>query len=395
MSVASTTTPGSDPTTWPLIQPSSLLCWRVRLPSSSNKGTFDFGGSPRTLNEANNSLSVGKYTGQVAKVDIPTPVKSSAISDLPFAGYVQGFADPTEGHIQSATNDPSNPAGLSGLLVSGGNLYGTAAVFYDANNSQRVSHYRHSLNLTSPSFSGFQSLWQPTDSDVNNGVPSLATGYASGDLAAVPSAWQPLLGGPAISSQWGRPIIMRESYGPDAIVRGSGAARHPHGVGLLYYTNQHPTLGPWAGSNSSWGGTATSGGIAIINGTRSLLFFGRNGLGQFCYGEGGSDPALANGTTYCYDPTSSDKGQHAYPYVYQVWAYDLNDLVAVRNGTAQPWEVVPYAIWTLGVPTTDTSWKGLGGVGYDPIKNLVYVSQLRADPDGYADRAVIHVFRIQ
>jgi hypothetical protein len=25
----------------------------------------------------------------------------------------------------------------------------------------------------------------------------------------------------------------------------------------------------------------------------------------------------------------------------------------------------------------------------------VYVSQLRADPDGYADRAVIHVFKIQ
>jgi len=55
----------------------------------------------------------------------------------------------------------------------------------------------------------------------------------------------------------------------------------------------------------------------------------------------------------------------------------------------------PYATWTLNLPTSDSTMKGLGGVGYDAAHQLVYVSQLRADPDGYADRAVIHVFKIQ
>ncbi len=124
-------------------------------------------------------------------------------------------------------------------------------------------------------------------------------------------------------------------------------------------------------------------------------------MGTFCYGEGTANQSLAgtinpaDGTLYCYDPASSDKGQHAYPYAYQVWAYDLNDWVAVKNATKQPWQVVPYAHWTLNLPTADPGWKGIGGVGYDPVQRLLYVSQLRADQDGYAYRAVIHVLRIQ
>jgi hypothetical protein len=392
-----------DPTTWPLVQPSNLVYQGAfRLPSSSNNGAFDFGGSPMTFNPANNSLFVGNYYGQLAEVTIPSPVDSAVVSVLPFAGYLQGFADPTEGHLQSASNDPSNGAGLSGLLAYGGNLYGTAAVYYDANNTQTVSHYRHSLSLSTTSFSGFSAVWQPTTADVANGVPALASGYASGYLAAVPTAWQSLLGGPAISGQWGLPIINRESYGPDAIVWDPSQLGSQNGKSLLYYTNPHQTLGAWANASPMWGGTATNGGVVLVDRTRTALFFGRNGLGTFCYGPGTGDPAVAGtlapgggGELWCYDPTSSDKGQHAYPYVYQVWAYDLNDLAAVKSGSKQPWQVMPYATWTLNLPTSDASMKGLGGVGYDPTNQLVYVSQLRADPDGYADRAVIHVFKIQ
>jgi hypothetical protein len=79
--------------------------------------------------------------------------------------------------------------------------------------------------------------------------------------------------------------------------------------------------------------------------------------------------------------------------VYQVWAYDLNDLAAVKNGTKQPWQVAPYATWALDLPTPDPNWKGLGGVGYDATHQLLYVSQLWADRD--TTTAVIHVFRIQ
>jgi hypothetical protein len=375
-----------------------------RLPSSSNNGAYDFGGGPMTYNPANNSLFVGNHYSQVGEVSIPAPVNSPVVSNLPFAGYVQGFADPVEGHlgdIASAAQAATAGVALNGLLVSGGNLYGTAVIYYDANGTQTLSHYRRSLTLAAPSFSGFNAVWRPTGGDVANGVSYAGTGYASGYLASVPGAWQPLLGGPAISGQWGLPIITRESYGPDAIVWDPAQLGAVNGKALLYYTNPHQTLGAWANASSLWGGAATAGGAALIDGTRTALFFGKNGLGTFCYGDGTANPSLAgtinpaDNEGYCYDPANAAKAQHAYPYVYQVWAYDLNDLAAVKAGTKQPWQVVPYATWTLDLPTPEASWSGIGGVGYDAAHQLLYVSQLLADQDTYAYRPVIHVFRIQ
>ena len=35
---------------------------------------------------------------------------------------------------------------------------------------------------------------------------------------------------------------------------------------------------------------------------------------------------------------------------FQVWAYNANDLLAVKNGTLQPWQVQPYDVWKFNVP---------------------------------------------
>jgi hypothetical protein len=72
-------------------------------------------------------------------------------------------------------------------------------------------------------------------------------------------------------------------------------------------------------------------------GTRSVLFFGTQGTGTFCYGEGTADKSLvgkptSDGSTWCYDPDGSSKGTHAYPYVAEVWAYDVAELAAVHRG---------------------------------------------------------------
>jgi hypothetical protein len=88
--------------------------------------------------------------------------------------------------------------------------------------------------------------------------------------------------------------------------------------------------------------------MVFPSGSRSLLYFGTQGIGKFCYGEGTSDPSLngkptPDGTIWCYDPDNSSKGTHAYPYVPEVWAYDARDLLAVRRGLKKPWQVKPYA----------------------------------------------------
>ena len=358
-----------------------------RLPADSSNGdSYSFGGRQLTYNPVNNSLFVGSRIGRVAEVSIPTAVNTNNPAAMPFATFLQPLTDPTEGHLSQIATDGVN---LDGLMVYNNRLYGTASIFYDANNTQRVSHYSRSLQLNEASFSGWSQVWETGK-----------TGFVSGMMTLIPSEWRTALGGPAATGQCCIPIVMRTSWGPAAF------AFNPADVGsatvnaapLLYYPSEHPTLGPWDGANPTYGATIQMGGMAIVAGTRTALYIGRNGTGPNCYGNGTADQSLAgtigpDGAHWCYDPTSSDKGSHAYPYRYQIWAYDLNDFAAVKAGQKQPWEVVPYGVWPFDFPTPEASVR-VGGVGYDAANQLLYISQLMADRDGYSYRPVIHVLHI-
>jgi hypothetical protein len=313
-------------------------------------------------------------------------VNSADVNDMPFASYVQPFADITEGHLVDVAADG---AGLSGLMVYGNRLVGTASIFYDANDTQRVSHFSRSVQLNQRSFSGWSQVWEKGRS-----------GFVSGMMAVVPAEWRDKLGGPAVTGQCCIPIVSRTSNGPAAFSFDPAKLGEPrvNATPLLYYTLNNATLGPWEGSNPTYGATTMIRAVAIIAGTRTVLYLGSNGIGPHCYGDGTSNKALdgtrsADGAHLCYDPTTSDKGSHAYPYRYQVWAYDLNDLAAVKAGKKKPWDVVPYGVWPLTLPTPEPMVR-LGGIGYDAERQIIYLSQLRADQDGYSSRAVMHAIRI-
>ncbi|OGO25646.1 MAG: hypothetical protein A2W33_09375 [Chloroflexi bacterium RBG_16_52_11] len=192
-------------------------------------------------------------------------------------------------------------------------------------------------------------------------------------------------------------IIGRTSWGPSAF------AMNPTDLGvtnpvpvtpLLYYNGDHPTLGPWGGTSAFFNGSTAIHGAVFPEGTRSILYFGRHGIGPWCYGTGTDNQSLhgqpaPGGTTYCYDPTDSSKGNHAYPYVYQVWAYDVNDFIAVKNAQKNPWDVMP-TVWTFEVPIQSSR---AGGVAYDPSTQRIYLVAPRAEyPGAYP---VIHVFQVQ
>jgi hypothetical protein len=381
----------NDPSTLPLLSAEGIQYkGAFRLPAQSANGdSFAIGGRPMTFNPAQNSLFIGSRAGRIAEVAIPASLGNSADPNaLPFASYLQPFSDPTEGRLSQITNDG---VAIDGLLILNNRLYGTASIYYDAMNAQRVSHYSHSLQLNQSSFSGWSSVWDP-----------VKTGFVSGAMAAVPAEWQSRLGGPAITGQCCIPIVTRTSWGPAAF------AFDPAQIGkiatvpaqpLLYYTGDHHTLGNWESSNATYGMGTAVGGVAIISGTRTVLYFGRNGIGPACYGQGTGNQSLAGqsdgeGGQYCYDPANSSKGTHAYPYRYQIWAYDLNDFVAVREGRKQPWDVTPYGVWPLNFPTPEVS-TSLGGVGYDAARQIIYVSQMLADRDGYEYRPIIHAFDLR
>lgn len=378
-----------DPSTLPLIQFADLIyLGAFRLPDTFVNGDgFTIGGRPVAFNPARNSLFIGSRAGHIAEMTIPTPVNSATITSLPFASFLQGFADPTEGNLWQVASDG---ASIDGIMVQGDKLYGTASIYYDANNTQIVSHYSRSTDLSRPSFQGMSQVWE-----------SQMAGFVSGYMANVPAEWQPKLGGPAITGQCCLPIAWRTSWGPSAFAwnpQNIGVVNPVPAIPLLYYPHDHHTLGHWDGSNPVYGGTAQINGVVLVAGTRTALFFGRNGLGPFCYGNGTSVQSLVgtigpDNEIYCYDPSAPAKGQHAYPYQYQIWAYDLNDLAAVKAGSKQPWDVVPYGVWPFTLPTPEPTVR-IGGVGYDASRQIIYVSQLLADQDGYGYRPIIHALHL-
>ena len=127
-------------------------------------------------------------------------------------------------------------------------------------------------------------------------------------------------------------------------------------------------------------GTTRITGLVFPPGTSTVLFLGSTGIGNYCYGEAAA----------CGDPTNSSKGEHAYPYRAYAWAYSANDLAAVKAGTMQPWQVVPYATWELpGIGDVGQDF-ATGGAGYDPSTRQLYVSVKLGD----STRPLIHVYSL-
>lgn len=379
-----------DTSTLPLIQFADLqYIGAFRLPRAfANGDSFSQGGNPVTFNPSRNSLYVGSRNGNLAEVSIPPLVVSNDINQLRFSSFVQGFFEPTEGTI-SQINVGTGPY-VSGLLVHNDVLYGNATVYYDANNLQRVSHFSRSKTLGTKSVVGMKQVWADEH-----------TGFVSGYMAMVPPEWQAKLGGPAVTGQCCIPIAWRTSWGPSAFAW-NPPDMYTHAkvpaTPLLYYAHDHHTLGHWQNVNTTYSASTQITGLAILAGTRTALYFGRNGTGPFCYGTATSDLSLVgkptpDGAIYCYDPYSTAKGTHGYPYNYQIWAYDLNDLAAVRAGTKQPWEITPYGVWPFGLPYPEPQFR-IGGIGYDPSRQIIYVSQEYADQDVYEYRPIIHAFKV-
>jgi hypothetical protein len=376
-----------DPSTLPLVQPSDLqYAGGFRMPDETDP--FIYGGTPIAFNPARRSLFVGTEGKRLAEISIPAPVIASSARELPAATLLQSFEDPTEGRKREVYVNPGDIT-LYGLLVHGDRLIGSATIYYDANNAQRVSHYARSLTLSQPSFSGWSRVWNETQQ-----------GLVSGWMASVPAEWQARLGGPAITGQCCIPIISRTSYGPAAFAFDPSRIGQPKvpAQPLLYYDANHTTLGRWEDQNPAFGIATRMGGVAIIAGTRTAMFIGTTGMGPACYGAGTPNKALVgkpdpDGEPWCYDPTDSNKGTHAYPYRFQVWAYDLNDFAAVKAGKKRPWDVKPYGLWPLTLPFPADQML-VGGVAYDAQTQTLYVSQKHADRGEYTARPVIHAFRI-
>ncbi|MEZ6074791.1 MAG: hypothetical protein R3C56_03675 [Pirellulaceae bacterium] len=104
---------------------------------------------------------------------------------------------------------------------------------------------------------------------------------------------------------------------------------------------------------------------------------------EYCYGT----------EVECNDPVKESKGTHSVGglYEYQAWAYDVHDLIDVKNGLKESWQIQPYDVWTFDLPMGGAR-KEIGGVAFDSQSGRIYVSQQLVDGNG--NYPIINVFQL-
>jgi hypothetical protein len=347
----------------PLVQLSDLTYIdEFSVPDQDGNGNpLSYGGHALSYNPVNHSLFFGGHDWYQELCEIAIP---SMIDPSQSATIIQNCADVTEGRLGDIDEGSIK---LGGTLIHSGRLIISSYSYYDADGSQSLSHFASSTDLAQSR--DVQGPFQVGD----------WAGIVSGYMAPIPAEWQADFDSPALTGNCCLSIISRTSYGPAV------SAFDPEYVGLvnpvpstplLYYPDSHP-LASWDATGPLFNGTTHIVGIAFPPMTRSVLFFGRHGLGEFCYGSGAA----------CNDPVNPYQGTHAYPYVHQVWAYDALDLLAVKDGTLQPWEVQPYGVWELA-QMDSSGGASISGAAYDPGSGRVYITE------GYGENPAVHVFQI-
>jgi hypothetical protein len=349
---------------------------------------FSFGGSALAYNPNNDSLFIVGHDHQqmIAEISIPSVVNSSEVNRLSTAKVLQPFSDPTERKMAQLTT--GSGVKIGGLMIYIGKLYLTAYDYYDGGGKQILSHFVRPMDLSDRGH-----VLGPF------AVGNMKAGFVDGWMIPIPPYWQTSLGAPAITGNCCLNIISRTSFGPSAFGFNPvdlGKVNPTPAVPLVYYPAKHTTLGPWSAESSNFNGTTVIRGAVFPEGTSSILYFGRQGLGPWCYGPGTNKQTLAgtrakSGQNYCYDPTSNATGPHAPPYAYQVWAYNAADFLMVRKGIKQPWEVVPYAVWNFDLPFQNAG-RMLGGVAYDPATQRIFLVQNHAERAGMP---MIHVWKVE
>lgn len=400
----------------PLIYQNNLVylgAFRVPLGNPGANYTFDYASTGFAFNPSGNngkgSLFINNHIYEQLTSEITIPELSKDINNLSIAEFLQNFSDITEGNRvkigENRSSADTSGATIGGLILYQNKIIGSVFGNYDANNLAYFSHFTSSLNLSQKGdFKGMYRLGE------------INPGFVGGYMTEIPKDYQSKLGGDILTGQGALSIISRTSLGPSAFAFNASdlGTKNPVPIfPLLYYDINHATLGNYSSGAANANGFnmgMSINGVIFPPGTSSVLFFGRTGLGPQCYGCGCSNGTVGNPSCtpnndcpdFCYDPVISSKGGHAYPYSYYVWAYDVNDLILVKDGLKNPWDIKPYSTFELNLSMNGKIPLGndaIQGVSYDPVKKRLYVSQSYAEAyvpgvGEYDARPLIQVFEI-
>jgi hypothetical protein len=359
----------------------------------AGSSSLEFGGNAITYNPASNSLFMASNTNEglhVAEVAIPASLVSTGVlAEMTGATVLQPFVDLGRLLTTNAAGQNAKPVlsyedlNLGGLLVADGGLTGAMYMGYDGAEPalSTHSHFRTTtLNLATMTAAEFTGLV-----DVRQSSTAASGRLRGGYMAAVPDLWKTWIGADFVTGASGLNRIQFSSAGPALFGLNATAPAGSSGDALVYYPEGNELQWSTGTSNGPlpiFNGTTKVEGVAFVPGTRSVIFIGSNGLSTIGYGLG----SRFNDSARPYSGYHSQNGI----YQYQIWAYDIEDFMAVRNGLKSPWSLQPTSVVNFDLPTPEPA-RFIGGTAYDAFTGRLYVSQKLAGP---GQTPVIHVYQL-
>ena len=330
--------------------------------------SLNYNTGPIAFHAANQSLFIAGHNHHNALAEFPivelrggTQLNQLAMSEAP----TQDFSRV----LERVAENPQGLDKIGGLYVydtgTGPELLVNAYEYYDApaDNTHTSFVVRNANALSTSPVDGFFSL--------------VGAAHASGWFSEIPAPWQAALGGTHLTgASSGPPINARFTQGPSAFVFDPSAFHAPTpGVipttPLLDFSLEFPlhedhnneTL-----ANDLWTNLSQAVYGMIVPGTRTYLTVGHSGGHRtgVCYKCTPDDGVECPG--YC-APDTSD-------YDHYYWLWDVEEMIAVRNGERAAHSLRPYEYGALHVPFET---RQLGGGTYARESGLLYLTVQRAD----------------
>ena len=322
--------------------------------------------------------TTGSLEGPVSlySVDAPSPrLKSGQMCAVP-ADWQTALGGP----VLTSTGSLSINDGLS---------QGLDVFAFDPDNLAGVGFIEGTLPSQSGVPAGSVKLAAATSGSLSGQMIGLTggTGFQSDNSSGVRriTAWDNTTKIATLSSAFSNAVDSTTTYKVFQTVSSTTLLNYPLGdyVGGLSTSledNASYLPGIFTFAPSVWVDAWHYAGVCIPHGTNSILFFGRTG----------NSFARYNNSQSQYDPQYPITGPRAYPYYYRCWAYDLNDLAAVKAGTKASYEVNPYAVWNFALPIGGLG-NNINGVCYDSVNRNIIISQEFAGSFG---ECAFHVIRV-
>lgn len=346
----------ADQTTAPLLDSNDL----TYLGSFKLAAAFNYGGSSLAVSADGLSLYASAKGDlmddplkKIGKVTIPTDLSGSVTATTTMSPVA----------VSLDVGGTGSQTKLASSLVYNNKLISSVVVPFDSEGWEGNSHQALDLNVANAT--GYTRFY-------NVQYKQFVNGY----MGLIPSEWQAALGGPAFAGNSYMSIDAQCSNGPSFYVfdpddvTGSGTIPN---TPLMLFPYANPISTDYVVKAD-----VEHSGMVFPSGTRSVLYLYMHGTGDYCYGSGAA----------CGDTCFTSQGVHQYPYQMQVLAFDANDLLAVKNGTKNYYNVVPYATWELEELNSSTCPRPVVyGMAYDPVNRRIYLGK-------YGDTIYVHVYEV-